>query len=118
VAELLKLTDDDLVFEQATGMLWNPLVGPSLRSALYKVLANTPGVVVDPHATDGIGRTAVEISRYSSAERVDDKTYENPATGAVLETAFTYPGTEPEGTDIYRSLTSTNTLPANPYTAP
>ena len=27
------------VFEQGTDMLWNPLVGPSLRSALYKVLA-------------------------------------------------------------------------------
>jgi hypothetical protein len=24
-------SDDDLVFEQATDMLWNPLVGPTLR---------------------------------------------------------------------------------------
>ena len=50
------LTDDDLVFEQATTLLWNPLVGPELRSALYKVLAATPGVRVDSHARDDLGR--------------------------------------------------------------
>ena len=34
---------DDKVFEQATGMLWNPLAGPPLRPALFRVLATTPG---------------------------------------------------------------------------
>jgi hypothetical protein len=108
------LTDDDWVFEQATTMLWNPLVGPDLRSALYKVLAATPGVRVDSHARDGLGRPAVEISRYDRATGVDDQTFENPSTGAVLETAFVYRnGTT--GTDLYLSVTSSDTLPPNPY---
>ena len=110
-----KLTDDDLVFEQATDMLWNPLVGPGLRAALYKVLADTPGVVVNAHATDDSGRPAVEISRYDSAAGVDDQTFENPSTGAVLETVFVYNGSEPKGTDLYTSITSSNTFPGDPY---
>ena len=111
----LKLTDDDLVFEQATTMLWNPLVGPTLRSALYKVLADTPGVLVNTHAADDSGRPAIEISRPDNAVGVDDQTFENPATGAVLETAFVYTGNEPKGTDLYTSLTSSNTFPGDPY---
>jgi hypothetical protein len=109
-----QLTDDDWVFEQATMMLWNPLVGPDLRSALYKVLAATPGVRVDSQARDDLGRPAVEISRYDAATRVDDQTFENPKTGAVLETAFVYrDGTK--GTDLYLSVTSRSTVPPNPY---
>ena len=109
-----RLTDDDWIFEQATMMLWNPLVGPDLRSALYKVLAATPGVRVGSRARDDLGRAAVEISRYDAATRVDDQTFENPKTGAVLETAFVYQdGTK--GTDLYLSVTSRSTLPPNPY---
>jgi len=109
-----RLTDDDFVFEQATTLLWNPLVGPELRSALYKVLAATPGVRVDSHARDDLGRPAVEISRTATATGIEDQTFENPKTGAVLETAFVYQdGTK--GTDLYLSVTSRNTVPANPY---
>jgi len=109
-----RLTDDDLVFEQATTLLWNPLVGPELRSALYKVLAATPGVRVDSHARDDLGRPAVEISRTATATGIEDQTFENPKTGAVLETAFVYQdGTR--GTDLYLSVTSRSTLPPNPY---
>jgi hypothetical protein len=32
----------------------------------------------------------VEISRYETAAHVDEETFENPRTGAVLETAFAY----------------------------
>ena len=109
-----RLTDDDFVFEQATTLLWNPLVGPELRSALYKVLAATPGVRVDSHARDDLGRSAVEISRTATATGIEDQTFENPKTGAVLETAFVYQdGTK--GTDLYLSVTSRSTLPPNPY---
>ncbi len=33
-------------------MLWNRLVSPALRSALYQVLAGVPGVTVNPSARD------------------------------------------------------------------
>ena len=38
------VSDDDKVFQQASDILWNPLVGSALRSALYKVLAAACGV--------------------------------------------------------------------------
>jgi hypothetical protein len=108
------LIDDDWVFEQATTMLWNPLVGPDLRAALYKVLAGTPGVRVNSHARDDLGRPAVEISRTATATGIEDQTFENPKTGAVLETAFIdKDGTK--GTDLYLSVTGRSTLPPNPY---
>jgi hypothetical protein len=109
------LTGDDLVFDQATTMLWNPLVGPALRSALYEVLADTPGVQVRAGATDGLGRAAVEISRYESAARVDEETFEDPQTGATLETAFVYRADGTEGTDLYLSVSGSSTLPPDPY---
>jgi hypothetical protein len=105
-------TPDDLVFQQASNWLWNPLVSPALRSALYKVLAATPGVVVRTHARDATGRPAVEISRSDSAARQDIATFENPATGAVLESSVTGAGA---GTEVYESVTSHATLPASPY---
>jgi hypothetical protein len=108
------LTDDDWAFDQATTLLWNPLVGPQLRAALYKVLADTPGVKVDNHARDGLGRAAVEISRTATSTGIEDQTFENPKTGAVLETAFVYQdGTR--GTDLYMPVTSSNHVPPNPY---
>jgi hypothetical protein len=108
------LTDDDWAFEQATTLLWNPLVGPQLRSALYKVLAETPGVRVNDHARDDLGRAAVEISRTATATGIEDLTFENPKNGGVLETAFGYQdGTK--GFDLYLSVTSSNRLPPNPY---
>jgi hypothetical protein len=98
----------------ATTMLWNPLVGPDLRAALYKVLADTPGVRVNSHTKDDLGRAAVEISRTATATGIKDQTFENPKTGAVLETAFVYSdGTK--GTDLYLSVTSRDTVPPNPY---
>jgi hypothetical protein len=109
-----QLTDDDFVFDQATTLLWNPLVGPQLRAALYKVLADTPGVRVNSHAQDKLGRAAVEISRTATSTGIVDQTFENPKNGAVLETAFIYQdGTE--GFDLYLSVTSSNHVPPNPY---
>jgi hypothetical protein len=115
------ITDDDLVFEQATDTLWNPLVSPALRSALYKVLADTPGVVVRTHTHDMSGRPATEISRVDNPQGEVTSTFENPATGTVLESLFVTSAnpakhvTASTDYDLYQSITSSNTLPADPY---
>ena len=131
----LVISVGDKVFQQASDLLWNPLVGPGLRAALYKVLAATPGVTVSPSARDLLGRPAVEISRTDTSgysrnrsDGVTYATYESPATGAVLQTSETYPPgadmvtpLDPRGTvtdvesDVYLSVTRSNTVPADRY---
>jgi hypothetical protein len=79
-----------------------------------EVLADTPGVRVNSHAQDKLGRPAVEISRTATSTGIVDQTFENPKNGAVLETAFScQDGTE--GFDLYLSVTSSNHVPPNPY---
>jgi hypothetical protein len=143
--EPIAFNDNDRVFQQATFLLRNPLVGPDLRSALYKVLATVPGVKVDSSARDGDGRRAVEISRTDAtglpagtsgpsayahlrSDHITYATYEDPATGALLETAITYPPEsiatpqDPNGSPapyvdvtMYLSITWTSAVPPNPY---
>jgi hypothetical protein len=114
-------TDDDMVFEQATDALWNPLVSPALRAAIYKVLAATPGVLVNSSAHDSTGRPAIEISRLTSNGFDIPETFQDPGTGGVLETAFSYPAhagqvKTQDGSDVYLSVTRTDTPPTtNPY---
>ena len=54
----LPFTSDDKVFQMANDVLWNPLSGPALRSALFRVLMNVPGVKVNlsAHDANGLGR--------------------------------------------------------------
>ena len=123
-----KETPNDLVFSQATYLLWNPLVTPSLRSALFKLLAATPGVVVNAHARDDSGRPAVEISRFDKQADYTNAVYERPDASQVLETASIEPARKPAHglpgekavtySDIYLKVRSTNKLPTkNPYKA-
>jgi len=105
-------TPADLVFQEATNWLWNPLLTPALRSAMYKVLAATPGVTVKTGITDKTGRPAIEISRHDSVTAEEFGTFESPATGAVLEQDFSYLGI---GVAVYTAATGYATLPANPY---
>lgn len=107
------LSDNDLVFEQATDLLWEPHLSPQLRSALYKVLADTPGVTVQTGAKDSSGRPATEISTYQAPGKTTVETFEDPATGATLESAWRSPDEFDE--DLYLSTTYTNTIPADPY---
>jgi hypothetical protein len=116
-------------------VLWNPLSGPALRSVLFRVLMNVPGVKVNLSAHDANGRPAVEISRTDASGLPGYKpdgqtwaTYESPAAGALLETTITYPPGEvtppqyPHGSPypfadktVYLSITWANKVPSNPY---
>jgi hypothetical protein len=116
-----KETANDYVFSQASYLLWNPVVTPSLRAALLKVLAATPGVVVNAHTKDSIGRPAVEISRFDSAADYTVAIFEAPDATGVLETSSLEPAKPAQGglpaqaastlSDTYLSITRGNTRP-------
>ncbi len=109
-----RISDNDLVFEQAADMLWQPDLSPALRSALYKVLAATPGVKVEAGTTDSSGRTATLISRPADSGGYTVKTYMNPRDGATLESAWTGPGSTFDE-DLYLHIDYANAIPRNPY---
>jgi hypothetical protein len=117
----LELTAGDKVVEQANLLLWNPLVPPALRSAVFKVLAATPGVQVNSHARDDLGRPAVEISWFDAVTSDTQATFEDPATTRVLEqTDTSTPAgvnghSSYTGRDLYLSITRASSVPPNPY---
>ena len=126
LASVPKETRSDQIFSQAAYLLWNPLVGPSLRSALFKVLAATPGIIVNAHATDRIGRTAIEISRFDKAANYTEAIFESPDGAMVLETVSLHPATPAHDglaaersyseDDTYLTISWHNKLPAStPY---
>jgi hypothetical protein len=84
------LSDDDYVYQEADLLLWSPLVSPTLRSALYKVLATTSGFTLVTGVTDPAGRAAIAMTRHYDGIAETDTTYEDPATGAVLSQVWTY----------------------------
>jgi hypothetical protein len=109
-------TSDDLVFTQATGLLWSPQLSPALRSAVYKVLAATPGVVVKTGTADSAGRPATEISRFDAVADMEFETFEDPATGATLQSVVSVPhDINQYGSDLYQSITYASSIPPNPY---
>lgn len=107
-------TPDDLVFEQAADLLWEPHLSPALRAALYRVLAATSGVVVRTGVHDSSGRPATEISRLNSVARDDAEVFVDPVTGATRESAWVGPGVS-LSEDLYWSIRYTSTIPTDPY---
>ena len=91
----------------AAGSSPHSVVGSGPESAKSSPSRNVSGAVAEA----GCGGSAGTTPRPASRTR---GTFENPKTGAVLETAFVYQdGTK--GTDLSLSVTSRSTLPPNPY---
>jgi hypothetical protein len=117
-----KETSNDYVFSQASYLLWNPVVTPSLRAALLKLLAATPGVAVNSRAKDSIGRPAVEISRFDDAADYTMAIFEAPDATRVLETSSIEPAKPAQDgfpaqaastlSDTYLSITRSNIRPS------
>lgn len=123
------VSDDDYVYAEANSLLWSPLVPPTLRSALYQVLAETPGVIVTANATDPSGRPAIAMTRTdasagtqdgsvvqnpSTSSSATEVTYEDPSTGAVLAQVWTV--NHHTLTAVYQPATGSATIPPDPYT--
>jgi hypothetical protein len=110
-------TAADKVFEQAAMMLWNPLVQPSLRASLYRVLADTKGVEVIPVVHDSRGRTAILLRHTSTGSYPTTiSVYQDQATAQTLETDYENGSPPSVSKDIYLSVTRTDAIPTDPYT--
>ncbi|MGW3290344.1 CU044_5270 family protein [Streptomyces sp. NPDC001002] len=72
-------------------------VAPATRAAAYRVLAELPGIGVQPSATDPLGRKGMAVTLPVDAETVlggvEQRLVVNPSTGALLseETVLTAP---------------------------
>jgi hypothetical protein len=110
-----QISDDDFVYEEADDMLWSALVPPTLRSALYQVLAGRSGYTVDQHATDPSGRPAVAMTHTTTVGGTPEAevTYEDPQTGAVLAQRWTVGSDTMQS--VYAPVTSSDTMPSDPY---
>jgi hypothetical protein len=111
-------TAADKVFEQAAMMLWNPLVQPSLRASLYRVLADTAGVEVITNARDSRGRSAVLLRHTSTGrDHTTISVYQDQATAQTLETDYQNGPPVSVSKDVYLSVTRTDTIPGSPYSS-
>jgi hypothetical protein len=87
VANVDTLSTPAGTFGAAAEILETPSTGstPELRSALYKVMADVPGVQLLGRAIDRVGRTGIEIAAPpSDGERT--QLIINPSTGNILQT--------------------------------
>jgi hypothetical protein len=77
------------VFGAAAEILSTPATGssPALRSALFKVMANVPGVQLLGSATDRTGRTGVELAAPQKGDGGElTEIIIDPSTGEILQT--------------------------------
>ncbi len=116
----LTITDPkSLFFLNSAQILLDPVTPPTLRLAAYAAIATLPESEVASEVKDSMGRVGVEIFANSgTAGDSDEISYIfDPATGLPLEnTVFGSNGSVVARTTV-TSLSTTNTLPTDPYTS-
>jgi putative cell wall-binding protein len=106
-----------LFLVNAEQVLLNPTTPPSLRLATYGVLAAAPETVVTSGVKDSTGRSGIAITAaVTSGTTKGTVTFIfDPATGLPLEDVVATSTGAVVTRDTVSSITTTNTLPTNPY---
>jgi hypothetical protein len=99
----------------------NPTTSPTLRLATIAALAAAPETNVTSQVADANGRVGIEISASLNGGTPDTTgTIEfifDPATGLPLQAQLVLTNGTVEERQVVVSITTTNTLPTNPYSS-
>ncbi|NUR51771.1 MAG: CU044_5270 family protein [Hamadaea sp.] len=82
--------DDELLFSLGTQILTQLPVSPQVRAAVYRMLAEVPGLTITPSEQDAKGRTGVGVThgfRNSDGSTYEVKLIIDPQSGDLLATA-------------------------------
>jgi len=113
-------TPDDLFVINAEQVFLNPVASPSLRLAIYAALASDDGDTdVTPGVKDSTGRVGIEIFASTGATSTDKSKISyivDPLTWTPLEDSVLNASGALVERQTILSLTTTATMPPNPYT--
>jgi len=113
-------TPDDLFVINAEQVFLNPVASPSLRLAIYAALASDDGDTdVTPGVKDSMGRVGIEIFASTGATSTDKSKISyivDPLTWTPLEDSVLNASGALVERQTILSLTTTATMPPNPYT--
>ncbi|GII58446.1 hypothetical protein Pth03_68350 [Planotetraspora thailandica] len=105
----------EYVWGTAQDLLAGP-VSPGTRAALYRVLADQPGLTLAGTVTDPFGRSgmAIEMTTKGNSEGESFRLIVDPGTGRLLAYQAFGDGSTPLLTEAYKSMGWTNSLDARP----
>lgn len=98
-------SQEQITFENITGILQQPRVPARMLSGLYRLLATMPGARFEGRVTDTLGRPALEVA-YEFPEAPGSKTHTevallfDPASYVLLDTLSTATGKNPYYADL------------------
>lgn len=79
-----KSVDSDAIFTGVGDLLRETATPPELRSATFKTLLETPGLVIKENDRDHKGRDAVSVSYASNKNRIEETLYFDSGTSSYL----------------------------------
>ncbi|GAA1356184.1 hypothetical protein [Streptomyces beijiangensis] len=93
-------------FDNVSTLLSGAPVRPQLRAALYRVLAQLPGIRLEGTAKDSRGRTGTVVSftfkeRYNTY-RETERMWIDSRTGDILQSTYSYPGYVHRATPVFQ----------------